>query len=573
MNQNREVYLIFKTHLDIGYTDLSEKVIQKYLKEYIPTAIHTGYTLKGSETPFVWSVGSWLIDRALRSEGAEAVEQAIHDGILRWHALPFTSHTELMNEKLFRYGLSLSRQLDERFSVHTIGAKMTDVPGHCGAIVPWLQEAGIKMVHFGVNPACPVPPVPKAFRWRRNGGEVIVVYSSGYGKQIDFDDFSVVYAHTGDNLGPQTPEQVVEAYEEAARLYPGAKIRVATLEDFAQRMLLEKNLPVVEKEIGDTWIYGAATDPRKISEYRQVLRYIDEHGLNADVRDDLLLVPEHTWGKCVQKYFHDTENYTVEQLAALPESAKTIEESWEEQREYVRKGAEKVGCPLSYPNAYPNTDGYEECRQELPLSLSWQIFDNRDADRYLDTYNIKRDEPWIVWDYSKPGLPDYQGGTLEAAVDRCCQNNGAVYWELSFDPENERRFGLPKFCVCREKNRFTVYWKGKKDSRYPQACYLKFTGMKEEWMLDKMGQWVDPREVIGSPLVCAVASGVKNDAVRIYSDDAPVVLPFGRRLWHYGEENGKQDLYFNLYNNIWNTNFAIWYHEDAVFRFSLEALS
>ena len=26
-------------------------------------------------------------------------------------------------------------------------------------------------------------------------------------------------------------------------------------------------------------------------------------------------------------------------------------------------------------------------------------------------------------------------------------------------------------------------------------------------------------------------------------------------------------MYFNLYNNIWNTNFLMWYTEDAMFRF------
>jgi hypothetical protein len=28
-------------------------------------------------------------------------------------------------------------------------------------------------------------------------------------------------------------------------------------------------------------------------------------------------------------------------------------------------------------------------------------------------------------------------------------------------------------------------------------------------------------------------------------------------------------MHFNLYNNVWGTNFAMWYDEDSRFRFSL----
>ena len=35
----KEVLLEFKTHLDIGYTDYAEKVVERYLTEFIPNAI------------------------------------------------------------------------------------------------------------------------------------------------------------------------------------------------------------------------------------------------------------------------------------------------------------------------------------------------------------------------------------------------------------------------------------------------------------------------------------------------------------------------------------------------------
>jgi len=41
-------------------------------------------------------------------------------------------------------------------------------------------------------------------------------------------------------------------------------------------------------------------------------------------------------------------------------------------------------------------------------------------------------------------------------------------------------------------------------------------------------------------------------------------------LLHYNETNLINDLYFNLYNNIWNTNFPMWYSDDALFRFKIK---
>ena len=115
----KEVFLIFKTHLEIGFTDYAENVVNKYIEQYIPAAIKVGYELKNTDTPFVWTVGSWLVWESLKQDEDGIVEQAIKDDIITWHALPFTTHTELMNEALFKYGLSLSERLDKRFGKKT----------------------------------------------------------------------------------------------------------------------------------------------------------------------------------------------------------------------------------------------------------------------------------------------------------------------------------------------------------------------------------------------------------------------------------------------------------------------
>ena len=271
----KEILVIFKTHLDIGFTDFANNILQKYLNEYIPNAIRVGYELKGSDTPFVWTVGSFLLWHALKHDTDGKVERAIRDGILRWHALPFTTHTELMSPTLFSYGLSLSQKLDERFGVRTISAKMTDVPGHTKGIVPILKQHGVEFLHIGVNPATPLPKVPPLFRWRCGKDEITVMYQGDYGEEYELDNCILSFAHTGDNLGPQNAEEIVAIFGHLKEKYPDCTVRIATLDDLAIKLREIKNLPTIDAEIGDTWIHGLGTDPQKVSRFRRVQRALE----------------------------------------------------------------------------------------------------------------------------------------------------------------------------------------------------------------------------------------------------------------------------------------------------------
>jgi hypothetical protein len=79
---------------------------------------------------YVWTTGSWLIYQYLEKHfGTERqrMEQAIRDGGIAWHALPFTWQTELMDRSLIVRGLALSQSLDRRFQRTTTGGKMTDL--------------------------------------------------------------------------------------------------------------------------------------------------------------------------------------------------------------------------------------------------------------------------------------------------------------------------------------------------------------------------------------------------------------------------------------------------------------
>ena len=131
----KKVHVIFKTHLDIGFTELSSKVEQRYIDEFIPKAIAVAEQLRaeGAAERYVWTTGSWLVDAYLRQAAPDAVrrlEEAIRRGDIVWNGVPYTVESESTNKALFAGLLKLSHRLDARFGKKTVAAKMTDVPGH-----------------------------------------------------------------------------------------------------------------------------------------------------------------------------------------------------------------------------------------------------------------------------------------------------------------------------------------------------------------------------------------------------------------------------------------------------------
>ena len=366
------VHIIFKTHLDLGFTDFARLVTRRYFEHYIPSAMRVARELreKGSAARLVWTTGSWLIHEFLEQASPPSrrtMERAIEAGDIIWHGLPFTTHSELMDASLFRFGLSLSRDLDRRFGKKTIAAKMTDVPGHTRAIVPLLAEAGIRFLHIGVNPASTPPDVPDIFRWRHDdGSEVLVMYdTSGYGQthRLPVIGAALTFAHTGDNCGPQAGGEIERIFRDVQRQFPGAAVAASSLDAFAATLLVARTrFPIVTAEIGDTWIHGAGTDPMKVGRFRELCRLRAEW-LDLGIVDGneewfrrfsthLLCIPEHTWGMDEKTFLDDYSRYDRQCLKALRKTGKcrVFESSWREQRGYIDKALSAIK-PASLSNA------------------------------------------------------------------------------------------------------------------------------------------------------------------------------------------------------------------------------
>lgn len=657
----RNIHLIFKTHLDVGFTDYASRVVENYFKKYIPASLRVARQMRDSDRPenFIWTTGSWLIyeylEQANNLERAE-MEAAIELGEIAWHALPFTTHTELMDPELFRFGLSLSQSLDKRFGKKTIAAKMTDVPGHTRGVVPLLAEAGVTFLHIGVNPASTVPSVPPLFRWKdESGAELMVMYESGYGSAfvIEGMEDSLAFGHTGDNLGPQSPNQVLDVYREMQAMFPGANVFASTLDQFAEKLeSVRSSLPVVKEEIGDTWIHGAGSDPIKISRYRELLRlrcewleskkvnYADKRFYNFNRR--LLLIPEHTWGMDEKTFLGDHENYETEKFKAvrgLP-NFKKFESSWVEKRSNIQKAVNALeDSPLAVEarhrlesvrpikpdlSAWQKTNDKkielqtshfeiqinplriglvslvdrntrQQCVDEThPLGeLTYQTFSAEDYDRFFSQYiiNAAQNGDWPKEDFTKPGLELAKPISkiwkpyIRDSYRRQTPDQDEFLFHMTFENECVVNYGAPKdvylaYQFPLEGKSFTIdmQWFNKQACRMPEAIWMGFKPILPEgaeWKIEKLGKMISPLSVLenGNRHLHAVGKLVElnhaSGKMDILPLDSPLVAPGMPSPLDFNNQQPdmQQGMHFCLVNNLWGTNFPMWFEEDCRFRY------
>ena len=660
----KNIHLIFKTHLDVGFTDYASVVVENYFKKYIPASLRIARQMRDSDRPeqFIWTTGSWLIyeylEQANNLERAE-MEAAIELGEIAWHALPFTTHTELMDPELYRFGLSLSQSLDRRFGRKTIAAKLTDVPGHTRGIIPLLAEAGVTFLHIGVNPGSTVPNVPRLFRWQdENGAEVMVMYESGYGSAFVIDglDDSLAFGHTSDNLGPQTQSQVLDVYREKRAQFPGASVFASTLDQFAEKLeSVRQTLPVIKEEIGDTWIHGIGSDPVKVSRFRELLRlrtqwlaqkkaiYADRKFFNFNRR--LLMVPEHTWGMDEKTFLGDHENYDAEKFKAargLP-NFKKFESSWIEKRTYIQNAVNALeDSPLAdearasleaiRPRVPDLSTWQKTTREQILLvtrglearidpsnaglfslkdrrnqhnwadeshplgELTYQTFSAADYDRFFHQYiiNAEFNGDWPKEDFCKPGLelanPSsaiYKPYTREC-YRRQLEESSEFLFHLSFDRDCVAKYGAPRdvyltYSFPADAVSFSIdlQWFNKQACRMPEALWFAFVPVLPpgaEWKIEKMGKELSPLTVVenGNLHLHAIGQSVKlyhrGGIFKISPLDSPLVAPGTPSPLDFNNRQPdlKSGMHFCLLNNLWGTNFPMWFEEDCRFRFNIE---
>ena len=631
-----KVYVAFKTHLDVGFTDLSSVVTERYVHDFIPKAIEVSERLRadGSGDRYVWTTGSWLIWKYLRTASPEAVkqlEEAIGRGDIVWNSVPYTVESETMTRELFETCLLLSKRLDKKYNKQTIAAKMTDVPGHTRSIIDPMYDAGIRLLHVGINSACPLPSVPTFCRWRSpSGNDLLLVYQKDYGEDEVLPDGKTVVSinFTGDNHGPHSYERVKKIYADLRKRYPQAQLVGASFNDVARELLLiKKDLPVVTSEIGDTWIFGYGGAPIRMAKFRAVSRLYSQWLNEGKIKKDsdvaldfaaeLGLIAEHTQGVDVKTHLRQWDKYDMDKfLKGRSEGVFSMAEaSWKEIDNYIdsaiaflpaslQKEAREVVAEVDKVKLEDNSKmkPMERKRWEQPIAggmtlagLSYQMFDGDDYDDFQNRY-LRARYGWALDDLGKRGLKESHAVSVTLYAQTMAQSvrkekkGTRIITELRF-PENEKvdkrvypeRIQVNCFTTKNGKRSevaLTIY--GKPAVRLPESYWLSFTVPGIELVIaEKMGERVNLMDVVEKGnrqmhgidrYVDLITSG---ETIRISSKEAFLLNVGEAQGLNYSTNypDKRKGVHFNLNNNLWGTNFSMWNEGSLTYHFVIETLS
>lgn len=639
--QNKDVtrvYAVFKTHLDVGFTDLSSVVEKRYLTEFIPKALEVGEKLRadGSGERYVWTTGSWLIWNYLNSASdadVKRLEEAIRRGDIVWNAVPYTVETETMTEDLLETNLRVARLLDKKYGKKTIAAKMTDVPGHTRSIIAPLARNGVKFLHIGVNPACPIPAVPSFCRWRDpDGNEIMLVYQQDYGTEDILPDGKTVISvnFTGDNHGPHSYEAVKNIYARLRERYPNAEIIAASFNEIAEALGKHKDtLPVVTSEIGDTWIYGYGSSPIRMAKFRALSRLYSKWLRGGKIKREstesiafaleLGLIAEHTQGMDIKTHLANWDKYDTDKFLAARSSApfRKVEQSWKEIDDYLYKSIDCLPTSLRAEAAdslaaidrikSPAVAKGKKVSADSDWNISlltdnllkvagvrYRMFDSKDYDSYLDRY-LRARYGWALDDLGKTGL-DKSGavsaniGAREVSRSVTKEKNGTrTISELRFPTTDsvDSRVYPEKIIVntFAHKNgrkadiELTVV--NKPAVRLPEAYWLSFTADGINGLVaEKTGRRVDILDVVekGNRRMHGIDRYVdmmtSHGTIRIWSKDAFLVNIGSADGLDYSTSMPDKTggIHFNLSNNLWDTNFSMWNEGSLTYRFTVELI-
>lgn len=381
--QADQIIVVCKTHFDLGYTHRVKDLLDYYRTTMIDRAL--GIMDASKDLPpaqqFVWTSPGWVMEKVLEdwpgqtAERRGRIETAFKSGKFVTHALPFSIEAELLEPEQFARGYVFADTVSRRYGLPLArSAKTTDVPSQSRALATGLARGGVRFMHIGCNwPSGYVHDLPPIFWWEGpDGSRLLTMYSSIYGTSTAFWPWGgkadrnighnllpppdwpyktwVAIIVTGDNSGPPKADGVKAIFAEIAEKLPTAKVRMGTMEEFADAILAENpDLPVVKGEMPDTWIHGCMCDPGGMRTARNVAPLMSAaETLNTQLRgwgvavadparelakahEQALLYNEHTWGGAAGVRVYG------EAFQKLPPQQHTnLEGSWEDKTDYIR---------------------------------------------------------------------------------------------------------------------------------------------------------------------------------------------------------------------------------------------
>ena len=668
------IYLVSSCHLDVGFANTAANIVNEYFDKYFPEAVQIAQELRqrGGEERLVFTTHPYLVylyyncytELGLHCPNTAQLSNftaAIKRGDIVWHAFPFNAQMEFYDESMADFGFKVTHQLDAQFGRDpTITMSQRDVPGTTRSIVPILVRNGIKAITVGVNTASMPPAVPSVFVWKDpvSGVDIIGMWHPhGYGGMHGPSRDSMVvvpgmqealaFAIRADNSGPPPVSEVLKNYQTLKQLYPQAEVIASGYDVFVNKLVkFTSQLPVYTEAMGDTWIHGVASDPWKTAASREVMRLrsdclkagecsLNETRFNSFSR---LLIKngEHTWGKDVKTFLHDTTHWSNAEFQSVLNDSnfQDMVNSWIEQRfwglDYAIEVLEDHPLRSTIEHSLQamrfdgniSLDGYKQvpdiaqtfdcgnieltfssqtgainhfidktsstkpvtyADEDHPLGqILYQTYTQEDYKTFLDEYIYDFSQGYIFLDLGKPGL----NGTKKMTVSpkpkslwyNVMENDSSCNFllEMNFDEEVVDDYGgskeiwtqttIPKSTQPLTVN-FTVYLVNKTPTRIPESLSFYFNPVirnASTMEVSKLGEYISVLNVIknGSKHLHASDNGITyGEGLSFINHDTSLVCigsptPFPTPMEQPDVSKGFS---FSIYNNIWGTNYIMWY--------------
>lgn len=253
----------------------------------------------------------------------------------------------------------------------------------------------------------------------------------------------------------------------------------------------------------------------------------------------------------------------------------------------VRIGSDGAIC---YLEAF---DGSVFADAQHPLAhLHYEAIGHEQYNEWWKNYtrNIAVNHVWCYGDFGKPGLElvtpkrtskNYDPIVIDTKLTRS-KDSDELTISLRFDEDAYANEGAPKWAKITyqfgSSIGIEVDWYNKEANRMPEAIWLTFNPfVSSHATLSKIGTPIDPSHIVenGGTMTHAVTKDIilGNNAkhVKLETYDAAVVALGTPEILHYKSRKPSFEggIHFNLFNNVWGTNFVMWYEDNARFRFTL----
>ncbi len=177
---------------------------------------------------------------------------------------------------------------------------------------------------------------------------------------------------------------------------------------------------------------------------------------------------------------------------------------------------------------------------------------------------------------------------MNAVYRRSTPEANHLLFQLSFSQQAVQQYGAPgkvfiTYSLPSDGGTLHVdlQWFNKPAARLPEAFWMNFQPAVREnaaWHIEKMGREISPLEVVENGNRHLHASGqyvicrTPGSSLTLSALDSPLVAPGQRSLLNFTNDQPdmREGVHFCLHNNLWGTNFPMWFEEDCRFRFTIK---